>query len=193
MATLTRWDPFREMLTIRNQMDRLFNDWLSEGNEWSEERSGYSFRLPLDVSETDEAYLIRASTPGLKPEDLDISVQNNTLSIRGELQQETEREGERWHLQERRYGQFQRTITLPNNVDPNQVGAQYEDGVLTLTLPKSEEAKPRRISVRGDGQQQIDQQQSDQQQMEQQTSGQQRNKTKSSSQRTIEGQAQPRR
>jgi HSP20 family protein len=173
------------MMTMRNQMDRLFSDWLGESDDWSEGRTGFSFRLPLDVSETDDAYLIRASTPGMKPEDLDISVQNNTLIIRGEMRQQEEREGERWHLQERRYGQFQRTITLPNNVNADQVGAQYEDGVLTLTLPKSEEAKPRRISVSGEGQQQSGQQSAQRQ------SGQQRSAQQQSGQRTIEGQTQP--
>jgi len=151
---LTRWDPFRESMSLRNQMDRLFSDWLSDYGDAGESRMGVSFRLPLDVSENDDAYIVRASLPGIKPEELDISVQNNTLTIRGEVKHEEEREGNRWHLQERRFGQFQRSISLPNNVDPDSVGAQYENGVLTLTLPKSEEAKPRKISVQGNGKQQ---------------------------------------
>lgn len=152
MTMLRRWDPYRDMITVRNQMDRLFNDWLGDSEDWGEGKSGFSsLRLPLDVSESDEAYMVRASLPGIKPEELDISVQNNMLTIRGEMKQEEEQEGERWHLQERRYGQFQRTIALPANVDPNQVGAEYENGVLKLTLPKSEQAKPRKISVRSNG------------------------------------------
>jgi HSP20 family protein len=174
MTMLRRWDPFREMMTVRNQMDRLLNDWWGESGDAGDGGTGFPLRLPLDVSESDDAFIVCASMPGIKPEELDISVQNNMLTIRGEMKQEEERQGERWHLQERRYGQFQRSIALPNNVDPNQVGAQYENGVLKLTLPKTEEAKPRKISVSSDGQQQSG-------------NGQQQ-----SAQRTIEGQAQQR-
>jgi HSP20 family protein len=181
MTMLTRWDPFREMMTMRNQLDRFFNDWSGESGNWGEGRTGFSFQLPLDVSENDDAFIVRASLPGIKPEDLDISVQNNMLTIRGEMKQEEARQGDRWHLQERRFGQFQRTISLPNNVDPNQVGAQFENGVLMLTLPKSEEAKPRKISVQSNPQQG--------------GTGQQMggNGQQQSSQRTIEGQAEKRR
>ena len=174
MTMLRRWDPYRESMSMRSPMDRLFNDWFGDFGNWGESGTRYALQLPLDVSETDEAYIVRASLAGIKPEDLDISVQNSTLTIRGEMKQEEERGGERWHLQERRFGQFQRSITLPNNVDSNQVGAQFENGVLTLTLPKSEEAKPRKISVRGVS--------------EQGGNGQQQG-----SQRTIEGKAQQRR
>ncbi|HXF62094.1 MAG TPA: Hsp20/alpha crystallin family protein [Caldilineaceae bacterium] len=150
---LTRWDPFREMMALRNQMDRMLGDWPEAFGGWGESESGGWLRLPVDLSESDEAYTVRASIPGVKPEDLDISVQNNMLTIRGETRSEQEKEGDRWHIRERRFGQFQRTIALPNNVAPDQIGAEYENGVLTLTLPKSEEAKPRRISVRSSGQQ----------------------------------------
>ena len=170
------------MMTTRNQMDRFFNDWFGESGNWGEGRTGFSFQLPLDVSENDDAFIVCASLPGIKPEDLDISVQNNMLTIRGETKQEEARQGERWHLQERRFGQFQRTIALPNNVDPNQVGAQFEDGVLKLTLPKTEEAKPRKISVKSNGPQQSG-------------NGQQKIGTnqQQSGQRTIEGTAGQRR
>lgn len=147
MTMLRRWDPFEEIVNTRNRMDRMLNNWLSAAGDWEEGDGGFSLRLPLDVSETDDAYMVHASMPGVKPEEIDISVQNNTLTIRGETKQESEREGERWHVRERRFGHFQRSITLPNNVDANQVGAMYEDGVLKLTLPKTEEAKPRKITV----------------------------------------------
>lgn len=154
---LTRWDPFREMMNMRSQMDRLLNDFVGSSTGLAEGLAGGLTggwqQLPLDVSESDDAYMVRASIPGVEPEELEISLQNNTLTIRGETKSEQEREGERWHLRERRMGQFQRTISLPNNVEPDQVGAMYENGVLTLTLPKSQEAKPRRINVQqGSGQ-----------------------------------------
>jgi HSP20 family protein len=146
---LTRWDPFREIVGMRQQMDRMLNDWLSTTGEWGEGGSDGWMRLPLDVSEGDDAYIVRASIPGVKPEELEINVQNNMLTIQGETKSEEERQGDRWHLRERRFGKFQRTIGLPSNVNPDQIGATYENGVLTLSLPKSEEAKPRRISVQG--------------------------------------------
>jgi HSP20 family protein len=167
---LARWDPFREMMSLRDQMDRRFNDWFSASPGWGDGETAGWQTLPLDVSESDQAYTVCASIPGIKPEELEITLQNNLLTIRGEMKSEQEREGEQWHLRERRFGQFQRTISLPSNVDPNQVGAEYENGVLTLTLPKSEEVRPRRISV----------QQGSQQVMGRQTGTQQ----------TIDGQAQ---
>jgi HSP20 family protein len=147
-------------------MERLLNSFLSAPDGWEEGEGSFDLRLPIDVSETDDSYIVRASIPGINPEDLDISVENSTLSIRGETTKESEREGERWHIKERRFGSFQRSISLPNNVDADQVGAQYADGVLTLTVPKSEQAKPRKISVSSSGQH--------------------------NGQQTIEGQAQPR-
>jgi len=144
---LTRWDPFREMMNLRSQMDRMLSDWPGASSNMEDGESGSWQRLPLDVSESDDAYIVCASIPGISPEEMEISVQNNVLTIRGETKSEQERQGERWHLRERRMGHFQRTISLPNNVDPNQVGAEYDNGVLTLTLPKSEAAKPRRINV----------------------------------------------
>jgi HSP20 family protein len=175
MTMLRRWDPFEELVSTRSLMNRMISNFLSAAGDWDGGESSLPMQLPLDVSETDDAYMVRASLPGIKPEELDISVQNNTLTIRGETKHEGEREGERWHVRERHFGQFQRTITLPNNVDANQVGAIYEDGVLKLTLPKSEEAKPRKISVRSGGQQTIE--------------GQAQPR---SSQQTTEGQAQQR-
>lgn len=181
---LTRWDPFREMMNLRSQMDRMLSDWPNtSSSSMGEGELGNWQRLPLDVSENDQGYTVRASIPGISPEELEISVQNNVLTIRGETKSEQERQGDRWHIRERSTGQFQRTISLPNNVDPDQVGAEYENGVLTLNLPKSEAAKPRRINVqqgsragqrtiegqRGDGQQSNGQQGNDQQSSGQQT------------------------
>ncbi len=151
MSRLVRWDPFRDLVSMRQQMDRLMDDWLAQSGEGGESAAGSFRRLALDVSENENAYMVRASVPGLQPEDLDINLQDNTLTIQGETRSESEREGEQWHLRERRFGRFQRSITLPNNVDVDKVDARYENGVLTLTLPKTEEAKPRKISVRSGG------------------------------------------
>ena len=151
MSRITRWDPFRDVMSMRRQMDQIMDQWLSQAGSMGEGSDGGNFqRLALDVSENDEQYTVRASVPGMQPEDLDINFHDGTLTIRGERDEEQTQENERWHLRERRYGSFQRSISLPSNVDEDKIDARYENGVLTLTLPKREETKPRRISVQGD-------------------------------------------
>ena len=105
--------------------------------------------LPLDVSETEDDFVIKASVPGVKPEDVQITVQGATVSIRGESRSEEEKKGERWHLRERRFGSFQRSLSLATPVNSDKAQATFEHGVLTLVLPKSEHAKPRQIKIGG--------------------------------------------
>ena len=154
MAGLTRWDPFREMMSMRSMVDRMLEDSLLNPQDWQRETS---WGLPLDVSENDDDYVVKASIPGVKPEDLDISFNNNTLTIKGETKSESEKAGEgtQWHMRERRFGSFSRTITLPSPVSSDQIEADYDAGVLTLRLPKAEEAKPKRISVQTGSQQPV--------------------------------------
>jgi len=99
------------------------------------------------TSETEDNYLIKASLPGVKPEDVEITVHGETLTIRAQSKAEEEKKGEQWHLRERRFGSFQRSVTLATPVNSDQAQAHYEHGVLTLTLPKSEAAKPRQIKI----------------------------------------------
>ena len=141
---LARRDPFREMLSLRNTMDRLFDNFMMEPT-WSNENMG----MAMDVSENDNEFLVKASLPGVKPEDIDITLNNNTLTIKGESKSDEEKEGEHYHMRERRFGTFSRSISLPNSVKADDISANYEDGILTLRLPKAEEAKPRRIEVKG--------------------------------------------
>lgn len=148
MNSLIRWDPFREMYTMRRSMDRLFDDFLRE--QPGDLDQHYSWELALDVVENKDAFVVKASLPGIKPEDLDITYTENTLTIKGETREETEKEESRVHLRERRYGSFTRSITLPKGVNGESVEASYESGVLILRLPKSEEIKPKRIQVRSD-------------------------------------------
>lgn len=146
MSNMIRWDPFREMLSLRRTMDRLFDDALSGSQN---EYLPSAWNLALDVIENDDEYQVKASVPGVKPEDLDITYNNNTLVIKGELKEEREVEENRYHLRERRYGSFSRSLTLPSNVSPEGIRADYDSGVITLHLPKAEEAKPKRIAVHG--------------------------------------------
>jgi HSP20 family protein len=139
---LTRFDPFREMLNLRNNLDRLVDGDTSLW-DWEPLRG----ELALDVKETDDEYLVEASIPGINPDDLDITYNNRVLTIQGEKKEEKEEKETHYHLRERRFGRFSRTITLPMSVDADNIEAEYDKGVLMLHLPKVEEAKPKRISV----------------------------------------------
>ena len=148
MSRIVRWDPFREMISVRNQMDQLVSDPFRKPSGRQENGDGNHIRLALDVSEDDNSYSVKASLPGIDPADLDISFSENTLTIQGETQAESVDENAKWHLRERSFGKFVRRITLPATVNADDISADYEDGVLTLTLPKAEEVKPRIIAVR---------------------------------------------
>ncbi len=144
MSNMVRWDPFREMMGLRRAMDRLFDDALvSSSGEWQP----VAWNLALDVIENEHEYIVKASVPGLKPEDLDITYDNKVLVIKGEVKEERETEEGDYHLRERRYGTFSRSLTLPSNVKADQIQATYHDGVLKLQLPKAEESKPKRIAI----------------------------------------------
>lgn len=144
MTNLTRWDPFSEMLSLRDAMNQLFEESFVAP---SFTRRGQGFVPALDLSETDDAFLVEATVPGLKPEDLEITVENNVLTIKGEMRQESEDRKRNYHRVERRYGQFQRTIALPSTVKADQIQASLSNGILRLEIPKAEEVKPRRIAV----------------------------------------------
>ncbi len=140
---LSRWDPFREMMTMRRAMDRLIDSSLTD-----ETTSTPEWGLPLDVVENENGYVVKASLPGIKPEDLNITYDQGMLTISGEIKDESDKQQGQYHMRERRFGTFSRTISLPSTVKPEDIQANYQDGVLTLTLPKSEETKPKRIQVK---------------------------------------------
>lgn len=147
MTLLTRWDPFREMLDLRRRMDRVFDDSFRSAEQWDGGNEQSS--LALDVSEDQDNYIVKASIPGVNPEDIDITMNNDVLTISGESKSEDEREEGQWHLRERRYGRFSRSLRLPATINSEKIEATCENGVLKLQLPKAEETKPRRIAVRG--------------------------------------------
>ena len=146
MTSLIRWDPFREITTLREAMDRLFEDaFVFSTRLMAPVRP---FGMELDLVEEEDRFVVRASMPGVRPDDLDISLTENTVTIRGELKPDEDIKEEQYHIRERRYGTFSRSITLPAPIDTNAVDAVYEDGVLTLTLPKAEEVRPKKIAVK---------------------------------------------
>lgn len=146
MANVRRWDPFNEMLSLRDAMSQLFEDSYVSPARLS---TGNTLSMPLDVSETQDSFVVDAVVPGLKPEDLDITIQDNVLTIRGETrkEQQSKEQQANFHLMERRYGRFSRTVSLPTPVQVDQVRASLEHGVLHLEIPKAEQVKPRKITV----------------------------------------------
>jgi len=147
---IERWDPFREAISLRDAMNSLLQESYIRPGAMNGQNGGAT-TLPLDVTENENEFMVRASLPGVKPEDVQITVHGNTLTIRGESRAEEEKKGEHWHLRERRHGAFQRSVALTTPVDSDRAQAQYDNGVLCLTLPKSEAARPRQIKV-GNGQ-----------------------------------------
>jgi len=142
---IERWDPFREMVSLRDAMNSLLQEsYVRPGGMMHE--GGHAL-LPLDVSENESEFVVKASLPGVKPDDVQISLLNDTLTIRGESKSEEEKKGEHWHVRERRSGRFERSVTLSGPVKADKAHADFEHGVLTLTLPKAEEAKPRQIKI----------------------------------------------
>ena len=147
MTTLTRWDPFRETVPLRTVMDRLFDESFFEAPRiWERNQSEWS--LALDVTEDENEFVVTASLPGITPEDVEITLNDSVLSIVGETQDEKTVDEKNYHLRERRYGSFKRSISLPTAVDAEKVEALHENGVLTLHLPKSEAVKPKKIAVK---------------------------------------------
>lgn len=146
MSNMRRWDPFGEMLTLRDAMSQLFEDSFVNPARMP---ASNSLSMPLNVSETQETFRVEAVVPGLKPEDLDITIQDNVLTIRGETRQEQQTGDKQanFHVMERRYGRFSRSITLPTAVQADRVQASLENGILHLEIPKAEEVKPRKITV----------------------------------------------
>lgn len=144
MTNLSRWDPFGEMLSLRDAMNQLFQESLVAPG-----RGGSS--MPINVSEDEEMYCVEAAMPGVRPEDLDITVQGSVVTIAAETRQEQRRGGEHqnYHVMERRYGRMSRTVTLPQEVEVDKIQATLEHGVLRLDLPKAASVRPRKISVGG--------------------------------------------
>jgi len=144
---IERWDPFREAISLRDAMNSLFQDSFVRPSALTSQNGPLA--LPLDVSESEDGFVVKASLPGVKPEDVQVTVRGDTLSIRGEVTADEEKQGERWHVRERRHGTFQRSVVLGEPVDAAKAESSYEHGVLTLRLPKSEAAKPQQIKIGG--------------------------------------------
>jgi HSP20 family protein len=135
---IIRWDPFREMTQLQNRFDRLFDAVGGRQESW----------LPaVDVFDTQDAVVLKAELAGMKPDDIQIEVEDNVLTIKGERKFEEKVDEERYYRVERRFGTFQRSLALPQGVKADQIEAAYDEGILTVTVPKAEQEKPKRIEV----------------------------------------------
>ncbi len=145
---ITHFDPFRELNLLQDRMNRLFQDSWGPGMARNEEgMPSASFVPPVDIYEDEGNIVVKAEVPGIDPKDIDVRVENNTLTIRGERKLEKEEKEENFHRVERRYGSFYRAFTLPNTVEGDKCEANYDNGVLEIRLAKRAEAKPKQIKV----------------------------------------------
>jgi len=144
MSNLIRWEPAREMMTLRDAMDRLFDDAFTRPLSVS----GVSTMPVIDMFQTDDEVVVKANLPGLKAEDVDITVTGETLTLRGEYKQQAEEKNATYHVREQRSGTFERSIMLPTDVKADKATAHFENGVLTIAMPIAEEVKPRSISIK---------------------------------------------
>jgi|DewCreStandDraft_5_1066085.scaffolds.fasta_scaffold00408_54 HSP20 family protein len=141
--TLMRWDPWTEFRRISRAMDEMLDEFLGRLRPWGGEVRPF----PLDMYETDDALVVKAFLPGLRPEDVEVSVQGEVLTIRAEGQREEGEERRTYHYRELYHGPFVRSLALPVPVDADAAHAAYEQGILTITLPKAAEARPKAIRV----------------------------------------------
>lgn len=147
MTSLTRWDPFRDLVSLREAMDRLFEESFVRPRTGRLALAGDG-GLAVDMYETDEDVVVKTALPGVDPDDVDVSITRNTLTIKGETEAEEEVDEEDYVYRERRFGAYSRSLTLPVPVKADEAEAEFDNGVLTLTLPKVEEAKPKAIDIK---------------------------------------------
>jgi HSP20 family protein len=146
MTSVTRWDPFSD---LRSTMDRLFDEGFSRPWRLIPQSEGYEATFPVEVSETEGDIEVKASLPGVKPEEVEITVQNDVLTIKAEHKDTTEEKKRDYYRREIRYGTFHRSMSLPISVDSDKAAASFENGVLHLRLPKAEAVRPKQIKVGG--------------------------------------------
>ena len=145
MSNLTRWEPVREMMTLREAMDRLFDDAFTRPINL---RDGGWSAPAVDMYQTDDEVVVKVALPGFKADEVQINVTGDVLSLRGELKREQEEKDKAWHIREHRWSSFERSVALPTQVQADRANADFENGILTITLPKAEEVKPKTISVK---------------------------------------------
>ena len=145
--SIIRWEPFRDLISTQDRFNHLFNDTFARAFGDQQEVSPRAWVPPVDIYETGDSLVLKAELPGINPGDMEIRVEDNTLYLKGERKFEKEVKEENLHRVERSCGTFTRSFALPNTIDADKVKAEYQNGILTLTMPKREEAKPRAIKI----------------------------------------------
>ena len=146
MSNLIRWEPAREMMTLRDAMDRLFDDAFTRPLRMYD---GGQMSVPaVDMYQTDNEVVVKAAIPGVKADDVQINVTGEVLTIKGETKEKEETKDKAYHIREQRWGMFERTVALPTDVVADKAKAEFENGILTITLPKAEEVKPKTITIK---------------------------------------------
>ena len=147
MSNLIRWEPMSEMVTLRDAMDRLFDEAFTR--PWGLADGGRGSGMPaIDMYQTDDDVVVKAVVPGMKPEEVQISITGDVLTIKGETKSENDTKEKAYHIREQRWGSFERSVSLPTAVKSDKAEAAFENGVLTITLPKAEDVKPKMISIK---------------------------------------------
>jgi len=147
MAIVRWWDPWKDLATIQEKMNQLFEDTFSRGRAREEGLSHAMWSPCVDIYETDDAVVVKAEVPGIEKDQVGIEVKDGVLTLRGERKFEKEVKEENYHRMERSYGTFSRSFSVPSSVDPEKISATLKDGVLEIVLPKVEKAKPKQIKV----------------------------------------------
>lgn len=145
MSNLTPWEPERDIMTLCEAMDRLFDDAFTRPFSLSQRGSSSP---AIDMYQTDNEVVVKASLPGIKADEVQVNISGDVLTIKGEMSQEEERQDRSWHMREQRWGAFERSVRLPTSVNPDQAKADFENGILQVTLPKSEKVRPKTITVK---------------------------------------------
>ncbi len=143
---IIRWDPFRDLMTLREKMNRLFED-AGAGPGQERELISSSWNPAVDIYESENQLVLTAEIPGVDEKDVEIKIEDNTLTIKGERKFEKETKEENYHRIERSYGSFYRSFTLPNYIDQDKIHAEHENGVLKITMPKKAELKPKKVKI----------------------------------------------
>jgi len=151
-SNMMRWDPFRDLMSIQNELNRLFGRTYAggDGDSGGSTLAG-AWVPPIDIFETKDTFVVSMELPGIEPDAVDVSVEDSVLTVKGERRFSSDVDEDSFHRVERRYGQFVRTLSLPATADAEKVVATFDKGVLTIEIPKSEQAKPRKIEIRAAG------------------------------------------
>jgi HSP20 family protein len=154
--TIVRWEPLRELSSLQSEMNRLFNTVFDQPQGGNGGTTMRRWMPPMDLLETGDHFVLRADLPGMTEDDINIELEDSTLTVSGERKAEHESKDEGYYRVERAFGSFSRSLTLPKGVDPESVSAHFDKGVLEVRIPKPEERKPRKINIGGGGQKTIE-------------------------------------